>query len=147
MKTLPEAQPRACPPGVPGAGGGANRARSGGGLIEVMLGCLILGILAITASAYVYHTSRTLALQRDRTSAMTAMNGCLEERRATSYASLTNQTGITVTSTSSDGIPLRTRMEFLSLGGTNNALLLTVEARYRAVPSELWISNRTIYAP
>lgn len=145
MRTLPEAQPRACPPGVPGAEGTIPDRRAGIGLVEVMVGCLILAILAVTAVSYVYHTSRRLTLNRNCTAAMVAMNSRVEELRAMGLATLTSQPSTVII----NGITTVTSNSLLSLARTNDAVLITVEAQYRGGPSDAWMTNRTrtIYAP
>jgi Tfp pilus assembly protein PilE len=126
---------------MPGAEGSIPDCRAGIGLVEVMVGCLILGVLAVTAASYVYHTSRRLTLNRNCTAAMVAMNSRLEELRAMEFATLTNQ--LAPSTVIINGITTVTSNSLLSLARANDALLITVEARYRGGPNDVWMTNRT----
>lgn len=148
MNAALQASPREGSPCVPGDGIAALGRRAGVGLVEVMLGCLILGILAITAAAYVFHTTRALTLNRNRTAALVAVNSCLEGLRAMNYTTLTNAyVSGSVVSNNINGVPVRIRREDIGLARTNDASMMTVQARYSAPPTELWISNVTIRGP
>ncbi len=132
--------------------------RSGSTLVEIMIGCVLLAILALAAFEYYYQTAKVLSVQRKRTVAMAVINGRIEAIRATSYASLTNfvppggsvdimsmlngwQKGSSETVTN---MPIRTTLRYVDSNANYSALLVGVRVEYA---TGNWISNNTIYAP
>lgn len=65
--------------------------RRGGTLVEVMIGIVILGILAVTGAMYLAESRGTLAVQRNKTSALCVAGGRLEQLSATRFSVLTNK--------------------------------------------------------
>lgn len=63
--------------------------KRGGTLIEVTMACVVLAVIAICGSAYVFRSQETLALHRERAMAIARVTSCIEELRAGGYRSLT----------------------------------------------------------
>jgi hypothetical protein len=63
-------------------------ARRGATLIEVVMGCLLLTVLAIAGGAYFYQGRTTLSQARDKRAALERANGRLEALRMTGFAGL-----------------------------------------------------------
>lgn len=59
--------------------------RAGTSLVEVMVGCLILGVLALASAASLQYARSTSVQQRDRRTALELANSRLEELRAAAY--------------------------------------------------------------
>jgi type II secretory pathway pseudopilin PulG len=75
--------------------------KSGSTLVEVMASILILAIIAIAGAAYLAQANSTIAVQRNRMSAVAVASRCLEEWRGTGWGSVTNllpnpRSGVTV---------------------------------------------------
>ncbi len=64
--------------------------KTGSTLIEVMLSCVILAIIAVAGAEYIYRGQSTLVVQKNRRIALEVANSRLEEIRATPYYTLTN---------------------------------------------------------
>ena len=62
--------------------------KSGSTLIEVMVSIVILAVIAIAGAAYLAQTNSTIAVQRNRMSALATANGYLEELHGVLYSSL-----------------------------------------------------------
>jgi prepilin-type N-terminal cleavage/methylation domain-containing protein len=75
---------------------GSNRATGrrarGGTLIEVMVACVILSIIALGGAAYLYHARATDLAQRNKRVALEAVNSRLEDIRAAAYGDIKPQT-------------------------------------------------------
>lgn len=65
---------------------GSNR--NGGTLIEVMMACVVLAVIAIAGAAYIANSDRSLAINRERFQALALANSRMEEVRATKYLEL-----------------------------------------------------------
>lgn len=65
--------------------------RTGGTLVEVMMACVVLMVIAITGGSYVAQSSGTLALHRNRAVALAVANSQMEVLRAQGYSSLSQQ--------------------------------------------------------
>jgi Tfp pilus assembly protein PilV len=63
--------------------------RAGSTLVEVMLACLILAIIAVAAAEYIYRGQATQLVQKNRRLALMVANSRLEEIRAAPYSSIT----------------------------------------------------------
>ena len=66
--------------------------KSGSTLIEVMVSILILAIIAIAGAAYLLHANTTVAIQRNRMSALATASRYLEEMRGTAWATIVSRT-------------------------------------------------------
>jgi len=66
----------------------SRRSRLGCTLVEVMVACVILMIIAVAGAAYLYQSEATLAYQSQKRTALEAGGARLEEIRATSYTNL-----------------------------------------------------------
>ena len=64
--------------------------RAGTTLVETMIACIILAIMALGGASYLYQSRASLAMQRNKRAALEVGNARLEEIRATSYAMLTS---------------------------------------------------------
>jgi Tfp pilus assembly protein PilV len=64
--------------------------KKGGTLIEVMMACVVLAVIALAGGAYVAQTRKTMSGSRAKSIALAIANSQLEKFRATNYASLTN---------------------------------------------------------
>jgi len=62
--------------------------KAGSTLIEVMVSIVILAVIAIAGAAYLAQTNSTIAVQRNRMSALATANGYLEELHGVLYSSL-----------------------------------------------------------
>jgi type II secretory pathway pseudopilin PulG len=65
-----------------GTGGGP---RDGTSLVEVMVGCVILAVLALASAASLQYARSTSVLQRDRRTALELANSRLEDLRGAVY--------------------------------------------------------------
>ena len=70
----------------------SKRVKGGHGstLLEVMIACLIMMVIAVAGGAYVSQSRGLLAAHRNRLIAMDKAKSRLEELRATPYSELTN---------------------------------------------------------
>jgi len=68
----------------------ADGRRRGALLVEVMLAVLVLAVLVIGGSAFMFHSRATIAEQARKRQALDLANGRLEDIRATVPATLTN---------------------------------------------------------
>lgn len=66
-----------------------NGTKQGGTLIEILLACLILTILAIAGATAIYQTGSGLSAQKSRRIALGIANSRLEEVRSTPFSVLT----------------------------------------------------------
>lgn len=126
-------------------------ARRGGTLIEVMIGVLILMVLAVAGGSYLAESRGTLAVQRNKASALAVASGRLEALRGMRYSVLTNGMNNSVryvsrnaggwSFSSSDpgetwscsgmNLPMITRMQYDELAAVNDALKINVEVAFR----------------
>ena len=67
----------------------ARRPRAGATLVEVMIACVILLVMAVGGAAYLYQSGAILVTQRNKRVALETGNTRLEEIRATGYTALT----------------------------------------------------------
>lgn len=67
-------------------GQGPARTRRGTTLVEVIIGCLILAVLALAAVASLQHARSTTVQQRDRRTALELANGRLEALRGAVFS-------------------------------------------------------------
>ena len=58
-------------------------------MVEVMVSCVVLMIIAIAGAEYLMRGQATLAIQKNRRTALVAANSRLEDIRATPYTNLT----------------------------------------------------------
>lgn len=146
----------------------ANRTgKSGSSLVEVMVACVILAIIAVAGAEYLYHGQATLVVQTNRRIALEVANSRLEDIRGARYASLTNGLGNNLNSQSvrkngtnwilgsgekvSIGGALRsiqTTFQFVELDGVSppyDALNVTVSVGYKS-DTDL-VTLRTLVAP
>lgn len=65
-------------------------ARRGSTLVETMLACLILAIVALAGAEYLFRGRTALIIQKNRRLALEAANSRMEEWRATPYGDVTN---------------------------------------------------------
>ena len=122
-----------------------NNRRTGGTLIEVMMACVVLAVIAMAGGAYVYQSMGTLALHRDRSVAVAMANSRMEELRAQSFSSLTNlMAGSSPFVTNNPYTKLETCGVALGMNAWS-AIQITVQVTNRA-PND-YISLTTIYAP
>jgi type II secretory pathway pseudopilin PulG len=66
--------------------------RSGATLVEVIMACLILGILAIAATESIRYSKSMTITQRNRRTATDIANGRLEDVRSVSYTNVASGT-------------------------------------------------------
>jgi len=66
-----------------------NGTKQGGTLIEILLACLILTILAIAGATAIYQTGSGMAVQKNRRIALEVANSRLEVIRSQAYTNLT----------------------------------------------------------
>lgn len=141
--------------------------KHGGTLIEVMMACFVLAVIAMAGGAYVYQSMGTLALHRDRSVAVAMANSRMEELRSAAFGDLTNLPGFAMSGTnwvkragSSWAITTATDYDSFSMGAVagqlraglqftnvvvpSDALIMTVQATYRTPD---YVSLTTIYAP
>jgi Tfp pilus assembly protein PilV len=122
-----------------------NNRRCGGTLVEVMMACVVLGVIAFTGAAYVYQSMMTLAVHRDRAVAVARAKSWMEEMRAGGYRSLTQQMVSSPYTVVSNGA--MARLEFWAvpgLGGSGrDAVRITVMVTNRPPDA---VSLITIYA-
>ena len=64
-------------------------AKRGGTLVETMVACVLLAVLAIAGVSALYQTGSGLAIQKQRRIALGLANSRLEELRSAPYAALT----------------------------------------------------------
>jgi Tfp pilus assembly protein PilV len=69
----------ACPDGTGG------NSRAGTSLVEVMVGCVILAVLALASGASLQYARSNSVVQRDRRTALELANSRLEDIRASAY--------------------------------------------------------------
>lgn len=69
------------------------RSRSGGSLIEILVACLILAVVAVGTAACLYLSQGATAVQRNRRTALELANSRLEELRSAPYASICPSAG------------------------------------------------------
>lgn len=67
-----------------------KRGRSGSSLVEVIVACLVLAVIAVAGADYIFQTQRAITRAKDKRLALEAMNSSLEQMRAKPYADLTN---------------------------------------------------------
>lgn len=133
-----------------------ERRRSGGTLVEIMIAVLILMVLAVAGGSYLAESRGTLAVQRNKASALAAASGRLEALRGTRYSTLTNlvavgsgvrylrwNAGAWVVNNSDPGetvtisgmnLPIQTAVQYVDLDGgvaSYDALWVRVQAGYR----------------
>jgi prepilin-type N-terminal cleavage/methylation domain-containing protein len=141
--------------------------KRGGTLIEVMMACVVLAVIAMAGGAYVYQSMGTLALHRDRSVAVAMANSRMEELRNTPFSDLTNISGFVTSGTNwikrlgsgwvkttaseydSFGLgaysgQLRAGLQFTNIVVPFDAMIMTVQATYRTPD---YVSLTTIYAP
>ena len=63
-----------------------SAARAGGTLVEVMVSCLILAVIAVATAACLYYAREQTSVQRNRRTAMELANSRLEEIRGAPYS-------------------------------------------------------------
>ncbi len=69
----------------------ANRVgKSGSSLVEVMVACVILLIIAVAGAEYLSHGQATLAFQKNRRLALEVANSEMEKIEGMSYGAITN---------------------------------------------------------
>ena len=68
--------------------GGEFRACDGSSLVEVMFAMVILAVMTIGTSAYLYQTGAGVAFQGNRRAALEAANSRLEHTRVSNYSDL-----------------------------------------------------------
>lgn len=122
-----------------------SRRRLGGTLVEVMMACVVLAVIAVTGAAYVYQSMGALAVHRDRAVAVARAKSWMEEMRAGGYRSLTQNMVTTPYTVVASGAVAR--LEFWpvpGLGGTGReAVRITVAVTNR--PQDA-VSLVTIYS-
>lgn len=126
--------------------------RRGGTLVEVMIGIVILGILAVTGAMYLAESRGTLAVQRNKTTALLIAGGQLEALCGTSYMSLTNRLvgGIWTTNgtvmISGMSMPMQATLGYVDIDGVTgpDAMRARVEVQYRSGNS---VALETLLAP
>lgn len=64
---------------------GRNRRRRGATLVEVMIASVILLVMALGSTAFMYHGRAEIGIQRNRRVAVDVSNSRLEELRASNY--------------------------------------------------------------
>ena len=148
-----------------------RKRRAGATLVELMITCVILMVMAIGGAAYLTQSRTSLALQRSKRAALEAGNARLETVRATPYTALTGlfatdytlhylkTVGGTWQVSSADPgetanvngalLPLTTTVRYQDLdGGTNSydCLGVSVSIAYRSGSSDR-VTLQSIYAP
>lgn len=143
--------------------------KRGGTLIEVMMACVVLAVIAMAGGAYVYQSMGTLAVHRDRSVAVAMANSRMEELRNTPFSDLTNISGFVMSGSATNWIKrsgsswvkttvtdynpfsmgsflgeLRAGLRMTNVVVSSDAMIMTVQATYR--PS-FDVSLTTIYAP
>jgi type II secretory pathway pseudopilin PulG len=132
--------------------------RTGSTLIEVMLSCVILVIVAVGGAEYIYRGQATQVVQKNRRLALWVANSRLEEIRATPYGTLTNllarnYTAVTVLRSNNTFVarsgekaniggmqlPMTNTIQYIDAENDNNsfdAIKVTVSVVYRAGGSD-----------
>jgi type II secretory pathway pseudopilin PulG len=153
------------------ASGDHRRGQCGSTLVEVMVACLILMIVAVAGAAYLYQSQSALAYQSQKRTALEAGNARLENIRATSYTNLQSllptdhnlhylkQTGTTWLVSNSDPgetanvngalLPLTTTVQYGDVNGgvgSYDYLVVAVSISYRQGPGDR-ITLQSIYSP
>jgi type II secretory pathway pseudopilin PulG len=151
--------------------GSYRRSQTGSTLVEVMIACLILMIVAVAGAAYMYQSRATLAFQRNKRIALETGNARLEEIRATTYTNLQSllttdynlhylkKAGATWQVSNADpgetasinglSLPLTTTVQYKDVDGGANSydyLLVTVSIAYRQSINDP-IILRSVYSP
>lgn len=155
----------------PGRGEAIRRARRGATLVEVMIACVVLMVMAVGGAAYLYQSCTTLAAQRNKRIALEAGNARVEEIRATRYTDLKNLLTVDyavhylrrvagawqvssgdpneTVNINGTSLPMTTTVQFLDIDGgvsSYDGLAVTVSTAYRAGIADRVIL-RSIYAP
>ena len=106
----------------------------GATLVEVMVVCVVLMVIAVAGGAYVAQSSGTLALHRNRAVAVAMANSRMEEIRAQSYSILTNDwmRGNSTFVTNNPYTKLETCGTALGLSNAWSAIQITVQVTNRA---------------
>jgi len=124
--------------------------REGGTLIEVMIACLVLAIIAVSGATNLIFTSATLAGQRNRAVALAVADGRMEEWRSQSYTAITQQMDVVpkyITANNS-----LTKLEYwdvpelvaAGLGTGHDAIQITVQVTNREPE---FVSVTSVYSP
>lgn len=107
----------------------------GATLVEVMLACAVLAILAVAGAEYLYRGQATVTAQKHRRLAMEVANSRMETIRGTPYGSLKEITpGSYATNVSIGGIvlPVTNSLAFFDIGSgvTTGAIQAVVSVGY-----------------
>jgi Tfp pilus assembly protein PilE len=141
--------------------------KRGGTLVEVMMACVVLAVIAMVGGAYVYQSMGTLSVHRDRAVAVAVANSRLEELRSTTFGDLTNLPGFSMSGTNwvkragnswvvtsasaydsfsmgASAGQLRAGLQITNVVVPADAMIMTVQATCRTPDS---VNLRTLYAP
>ncbi len=115
--------------------------KQGGTLIEVMMACVVLAVIAVAGGAYVYQALGTLAFHRDRAVAVARANSWMEDLKAGGYRSLTQQMVSTPFYVVTNNAVAK--LEYWPVSTARDAVRITVQITNRAPD---YVSMVTIYA-
>ena len=143
-------------------------ARGGSTLVETMLACLILAIVALGGAEYLFRGRSALIIQKNRRLALEAANSRMEEWRATPYGDVTNLippasygltyacrsgatwvNGIDTANIAGVACPMTNALQYVDLdGGTvsYDAVRVTVSVAYSATIKDQ-VTVETLVAP
>ena len=147
-----------------------RRARHGASLIEVLVACVLLAVMAVATSASLQYARSTAALQRNRRQALDLANSRLEHVRASAYTAvrppalntslyyLRYTSGVWSVHASDPGEsaqiagrsrPMRTTVRYVDVDGgglTYDCLRVAVSVQYSQQTNSL-VSLETVKAP
>lgn len=120
---------------------GTKRGKQGGTLLEVMMACVVLAVIAVTGGAYVYQSLGTLAFHRDRAVAVAFANSWMEDLKAGGYRSITQKMVTTPFYVVTNNAVAK--LEYWPVSTARDAVRITVQVTNR--PPDC-VSMVTIYA-
>jgi len=146
-------------------------ARSGATLVEVVISCVILAVVALGTAAYIYLSRTGVVIQRNKRIAIEAANRRLEEIQGLGYPALTNSMpkdfavhylrdagnswGVTSTNPNEtvtiNGavMPMTTTAQYTDVDGAGKSydcIAITVQTAYRAT-ANAQVTLQTIFGP
>ena len=135
------------------------RSAAGSTLVEVMVACVILMVLALAGAACLYQSRGTINVQRNKRQALEVATSQLEALRATGYGSLTNGMSnnfgwqaLTNGTVSMNGRtqPLAVSNQYVDVDGSASSydcVRVQVKVGYRGVTAADRVTLETIIGP